>query len=363
VAATAEDAVRLAVEHPPRGVILDMKLPDHSGLMVLERLKREPRTRHIPVHVISVADERRAALSLGAVGYALKPVERAQIMAALQRLEAQSSRERRRLLVVEDDLAQREAIVQLLAGERVEIVAVGTVREALAELAAGTFDCVVTDLILPDASGYELLEHMVRDERGPFPAVVVYTGAALDAADEHRLLGYSSSIITKSARSPERLLDEVTLFLHQVEAELPPDRQRMLVRARTREEIFEERHVLVVEDDVRNVFALTSALEPKGMQVIIARTGREALDALEREPKVDLVLMDIMMPEMDGLEATRTIRREPRWASLPIIALTAKATRDDHDRCLAAGASDYIAKPLDVEKLLGLMRVWMPRRP
>jgi CheY-like chemotaxis protein len=361
VAANADEAFRLATEQPPNGIVLDMKLPDHSGLSVLDRLKRDPRTRHIPVHVISIADHTRTALEMGAVGYTLKPVEREQVKAALQKLESQFTRRLRRLLIVEDDLGERDAIRQLLDGEGVEIITVGTVKEALEQLRSGSLDCVVTDLTLPDASGYDLLEAMSADDAYSFPSVVVYTGRSLSADDEQRLRKYSSSIIVKGARSPERLLDEVTLFLHQVESQLPPERQRMLRTARHREAIFEGRNVLIVEDDVRNVFALTAALEPKGINITIARNGREALEVLEANPNIDVVLMDIMMPEMDGLEATRAIRRQPRWAKLPIIALTAKAMKDDQERCLQAGANDYVPKPLEVEMLLSLLRLWMPK--
>jgi CheY-like chemotaxis protein/signal transduction histidine kinase len=362
VAGTGDEAIRLATQNPPRGIVLDMNLPDHSGLSVLDRLKRDPLTRHIPVHVISVADYTRTALEMGAVGYMLKPVNRDQIRAALQKLESKFTRSVRRLLIVEDDLAQRDAICQLLGSDGVEIVAVGTVKEALEHLRSGSLlDCVVTDLTLPDASGYDLLQAMAMDEAYSFPSVVVYTGRSLTPDEEQGLRKYSSSIIVKGARSPERLLDEVTLFLHQVESTLPPERRRMLKRARDREAIFEDRNVLIVEDDVRNVFALTSALEPRGMKVTIARNGRDALEVLARNPGIELVLMDIMMPEMDGLEATRAIRREPKWASLPIIALTAKAMKDDHERCLQAGANDYIPKPFDMETLLSLLRVWIPK--
>jgi CheY-like chemotaxis protein len=220
---------------------------------------------------------------------------------------------------------------------------------------------VVTDLTLPDASGFELLERMGNDHAYSFPPVIVYTGRSLSTAEEQKLRRYSSSIIVKGARSPERLLDEVTLFLHQVESELPPERQRMLKRARDREAVFEGRRVLVVEDDVRNIFALSSVLEPKGMKVVIARNGHEAIAALGDGSAIDLVLMDIMMPEMDGIEAMRRIRQRPEWAKVPIIALTAKAMKDDQERCLKAGANDYIAKPLDVEMLLSLLRIWMPK--
>ncbi len=234
-------------------------------------------------------------------------------------------------------------------------------RRARRSSASTTFDCVVTDLALPDASGDDLLQRMAEDDTYSFPPVIVYTGRSLTAAEEQRLRKHSSSIIVKGARSPERLLDEVTLFLHQVESELPADQRRMLAQARDREAIFAGRRILVVEDDARNIFALSSVLEPKGAKVLIARNGREALEVLDEREDVDLVLMDIMMPEMDGVTATREIRKRGAWPKLPIIALTAKAMKDDQERCLQAGANDYISKPLDVEMLLSLLRVWMPK--
>jgi CheY-like chemotaxis protein len=236
---------------------------------------------------------------------------------------------------------------------------VATAADAMAQLEHATFDCMVLDLTLPDRTGYELLEEVAAKERYSFPPVIVYTGRSISREEERQLQRFSSSIIIKGARSPERLLDEVTLFLHQVESELPPDRQRMLRDARQRDAAFEGRRVLVVEDDVRNIYALTSVLERRGATVDIARNGREALDVLVASPSFDLVLMDVMMPEMDGLEATREIRKRPALAKLPIIALTAKAMPDDREQCLAAGANDYVAKPLDVDKLLSLARVWM----
>ena len=245
------------------------------------------------------------------------------------------------------------------------ITAVANASDALTHLKTNTFDCMVVDFNLPDFSGYDLLEKMSQQEDVAFPPVIIYTGRALSRDEEQRLRRFSKSIIIKDARSPERLLDEVTLFIHQVESKLPPERQQMLKSARNREEALEGRRVLVAEDDVRNVFALTSVLEPKGVQVVIARNGREALSKLADSNRdgesIDLVLMDIMMPEMDGLTAMREIRKEGRWKNLPIIALTAKAMADDQEKCLAAGANDYIAKPLDVEKLLSLVRVWMPK--
>jgi CheY-like chemotaxis protein len=362
---SADDALTAALHYRPSAVLLDVNLPDHSGLGVLDRLKHDARTRHVPVYVASVADFAHEALELGAIGYAVKPVKREQLVEAFQQLEAKSSQRLRRVLVVEDDERQRESIHQLLVNPGVEIVAVRSGSEALEQLRSVTFDCMVMDLNLPDLSGFELLESMADHDEVSFPPVIVYTGRSLDRDAEERLRRFSRSIIIKDARSPERLLDEVTLFLHQVESSLPPEHQRMLRAARDREAIFEDRRILVVEDDARNIFALSSLLEPKGMKVDIARNGREALEALERAqaqgPPIDLVLMDIMMPEMDGLTATREIRKRANLARLPIIALTAKAMRDDQEKCLSAGANDYIAKPLDADKLLSLIRVWMPK--
>jgi signal transduction histidine kinase/CheY-like chemotaxis protein/CHASE3 domain sensor protein len=364
-AASANDGLIAAGQFLPSAIILDVNLPDHSGLGVLDRLKRDPRTRHIPVHMVSISDYRREAMELGAVGYALKPAKREELVEALRRLEAKFSQIVRRVLVVEDDVRQRESIRDLLSNGDVLITAVASAGEALAQLKDTTFDCMVVDLNLPDLSGYDLLEKMSKQDEVSFPPVIIYTGRDLTREEEQRLRRYSKSIIIKDARSPERLLDEVTLFLHQVEAKLPPEHQQMLKSARNRESTLEGRRVLIVEDDVRNVFALSSVLEPKGITVVIARNGREALDVLSRssqEPaRIDLVLMDIMMPEMDGLTAMREIRKRSEWKNLPIIALTAKAMADDHDKSLAAGANDYIAKPLDVEKLLSLVRVWMPK--
>jgi CheY-like chemotaxis protein/CHASE3 domain sensor protein len=361
VATSGEEGLALAEKYRPSAIVLDVGLPDRSGLSVLDTLKHSSTTRHIPVHMMSVSDYTQTALEMGAAGYAIKPVKRDELVAALKRLETKFTQRLRRILVVEDDQVARESTCRLLAGRDVETVAVGSAGQALEQLGGSTFDCMVLDLSLPDRSGLDLLEEMSKTDRYAFPPVIVYTGRSLSRGEEQKLRKLSHSIIIKGARSPERLLDEVTLFLHQVESELPADRQRMLKDARHREAVFEGKRVLVVEDDVRNIFALSSVLEPRGAKVEIARNGREALDHLKAKPGIDLVLMDIMMPEMDGLEATRRIRAQPELAALPIIALTAKAMIDDREQCLAAGANDYIAKPLDVDKLLSLARVWMPK--
>ncbi|HEY0284006.1 MAG TPA: response regulator, partial [Vicinamibacterales bacterium] len=366
IAHTASEGLMLAHSDQPHAILLDVNLPDHSGLGVLDQLKRNPKTRHIPVHMASVADFAHEAFELGAIGYALKPVKREDLIDAFRRLDAKLSQGLRRVLVVEDDARQRESITELLAAPDVQIVGADTATNALRHLQTTTFDCLVMDLNLPDLSGYDLLETMAGQEGVSFPPVIVYTGRSLSRDDEQRLRRYSRSIIIKDARSPERLLDEVTLFLHQVEASMPPERQRMLKAARSREAALDGRRILIVEDDIRNVFALTSLLEPKGARVEIARNGREAIETLTRTQAseataIHLVLMDVMMPEMDGITAMREIRLRPEWKKLPIIALTAKAMRDDQEKCLAAGANDYIAKPLDIEKLLSLIRVWMPK--
>ncbi|MGE3624403.1 MAG: response regulator [Bdellovibrionales bacterium] len=362
----AEEALIDAMQYLPSAIVLDVGLPDQSGLTVLDRLKRDARTRHIPVHVVSGKDYAQTALSLGAVGYMIKPVKREELVTALKSLEQRFSQSMRRILIVEDDAVQRDSLDKLLRSRDVETVGAGTAGECLERLKETTFDCMVLDLSLPDASGYSLLETLSREDTYSFPPVIVYTGRDLSADEEQKLRRYSKSIIIKGAKSPERLLDEVTLFLHQVVADLPPEQQRMLEKARNRDAVLEGRHILVVEDDVRNVYALTNVLEPRGANVHIARNGREALDILAARmgnagQAIDLVLMDVMMPEMDGLTATREIRKRPECKKLPVIMLTAKAMRSDQERCLEAGANDYMAKPLDIEKLLSLVRVWLPR--
>ena len=366
IAGTADEGALLARQYLPQAVILDMHLPDHTGLSVLDRIKRDTRTRHIPVHIVSADHDDNAALASGAVGYLFKPVSRDTLVHMLEGLEARMDQRLRRVLVVEDDPRQAEAIHLLLASRDVETVDVQSAADCLARLGEETFDCMVLDLNLPDMSGLDLLERLSHDESVGFPPVIVYTGRELSEEEEMRLRRYSKSIIVKGAKSPERLLDEVTLFLHQVVSELPDEKQQLLARALGRDAALEGRQILVVEDDIRNIYALTSVLEPHGVQVRIARNGIEALNELARTADsdgsaIDLVLMDVMMPEMDGLTCTREIRMQAQWQNLPIIALTAKAMERDHRECLEAGANDYLSKPLDVDKLLSLVRVWMPR--
>ena len=361
-ASDAASGLALVRDMRPAAVLLDVGLPDRSGLTVLEWLKNDPLTRHIPIHIVSATDHADMALHLGAIGYTLKPTARSTMEAAIRRLEARLQQRLKRVLVIEDDAPMRESIRALLQSENTEIVAVATLAEALEQLAALTFDCVVTDLALPDGTGYDLLERLAANTAHASLPVIVYTGRMLSDEEEHRLRRYSKSIIIKGAKSPERLLDEVTLFLHSVESSLAPEQQRMLRTVRQRDNAFEGRTILLAEDDVRNIFALSHVLEPLGAKLLIARNGREALDELENGPEVHLVLMDIMMPEMDGLTAMGEIRRNPRFAHLPIIALTAKAMANDRTRCLEAGADDYVSKPIDVDKLVALCRVWLRQR-
>jgi signal transduction histidine kinase/CheY-like chemotaxis protein len=361
-ATTATHGVELARELQPNGILLDVGLPDQSGLTVLEWLKHDPLTRHIPIHVVSSTDHADIALHLGAIGYTLKPSARDTLAGAIRKLEARSAQGTRRVLVVEDDPTLRQSIHALLQSTTVEIVEAGTIAEAMDEINRGTFDCIVMDLALPDGSGYDLLERVSTSQEHASPPVIVYTGRVLSPDEEQRLRRYSKSIIIKGAKSPERLVDEVTLFLHSVESALPPEQQRMLRAARQRDDVFEGRTILLAEDDVRNIFALSHVIEPLGAKLEIARNGREALDALARHPDIDLVLMDIMMPEMDGFTAMTEIRKDPEHARLPIIALTAKAMASDRQKCLEAGADDYISKPIDVDKLVSLCRVWLRQR-
>lgn len=361
VAQGADEGFELALEYVPDAILLDMRLPDHSGLTVLQRLKEQASTRHIPVHIISVEDRVEAAMHMGAVGYAVKPTSREELKEVFARLEAKLTQKLKHILLVEDDDLQRESIARLIGDDDVEITAVAMAQDALALLRENIYDCMIIDLKLPDMLGNELLKRMTAEDIRAFPPVIVYTGRNLTREEEADLLKYSRSIIIKGARSPERLLDEVTLFLHKVESQLSNERQRMLKTARSRDKVFEGRKVLLVDDDVRNIFALTSALEHKGAIVEIGRNGREAIERLEQHDDIDLVLMDVMMPEMDGFEATRLIRQQARWRKLPIIAVTAKAMKDDQQRCLQAGANDYLAKPIDLDRLFSLIRVWLPQ--
>jgi CheY-like chemotaxis protein/signal transduction histidine kinase/CHASE3 domain sensor protein len=361
IAHQAREALELASTHLPQAILLDVRLPDGSGLAVLQRLKEDPRTRHIPVHVIAGEDFRDVALPLGAVGTAIKPTTREELVEIFRTLERRGADAVRRLLLVEDDPRQRDSVAQLIGDDDIEVVTAGSGAEALRLLDEQHFDCMIIDLKLPDMDGTELLARMAaRSTEITPPPVIVYTGRHLSRDEEAELNRYSRAIIIKGARSPERLLDEVSLFLHRVESRMSGERRDMLRNARNREQVFEGRKVLLVDDDMRNIFALTSALEQRGLVVEPARNGIEALEKLEAHGDIDLVLMDVMMPLMDGLEATRRIRADARWQKLPVIAITAKAMRDDQEQCRRAGANDYLAKPIETDRLVSLLRVWLP---
>ncbi|MDB6060789.1 MAG: multi-sensor hybrid histidine kinase [Verrucomicrobiaceae bacterium] len=361
VAASAEDGIELTQQHTPHAVLLDMKLPDQSGMSVLARFKDEPRIRHVPVHIISVEDRTEAALHMGAVGYLVKPVSRDQLRDIFVSIEAKIAQKMKHVLVVEAAGESSGATAALIADVDVEVVTVTSGEQALNLLKDKTFDCLIVDLMLPDMGSDELLKKMSATETLSFPPVIVHASRNLSREEEEKLLRYSRSIIIKGARSPERLLDEVTLFLHKVEADLSAERRSMLRLARSRDRALEGRKILVVDDDVRNIFAITSALENKGAVIEIGRNGVDALRKLDESADIDLVLMDIMMPEMDGYQAMQAIRKDSRFSKLPIIAVTARAMRDDQERCLRAGANDYVAKPVDMDRLISLIRVWLPK--
>jgi HAMP domain-containing protein/CheY-like chemotaxis protein/signal transduction histidine kinase len=354
-----DSALSLARDYLPSAILLDIDLPDIDGLTVLDRLKRDPSTRHIPVHVMSALRERERALRQGAISYINKPVSRDALQEEFKRIQKFLMGGKRSLLVVEDDMAQRESIVSLIGDADVHIVTAETGQAAMTALAEHQFDCMVLDLTLPDISGFDLL-----DQIGKLPAlrdlpIVIYTAKELSRKDVTKLKRYAKTIVVKDARSPERLLDETALFLHRSQASLPDLQRKMLEEIHAADGGLAGRKVLIVDDDLRNIFALSSLLERQQMVVAFAENGRDGIEVLEKDPTIEIVLMDIMMPEMDGYDTMRAIRRIPKFKSLPIITLTAKAMKGDRDKCIAAGASDYITKPVDVAQLLSMMRVWL----
>jgi HAMP domain-containing protein/CheY-like chemotaxis protein/signal transduction histidine kinase len=362
VAVDGKSAIETAHVYQPDAITLDVNLPGMDGWAVLDRLKHHPNTRHIPVHIISGIRERQQGLKAGAMAYLEKPVTKEALEASFTKIAQFIDEPVKRLLVVEDDENQRRSMVELIAHEDVEITAVASAKEALEKLGEGKFDCMVLDLGLSGGSnGFELLEKVKSDPAMNEIPIIIYTGKSLSPAEETQLRKFAETIIVKDVKSPERLLDETALFLHRVEARMPEQKRRMLERLHNADAVFAGKHVLVVDDDVRNIFSLTSVLEDHGMVVSFAENGRDGIGKLESTPGIDLVLMDVMMPEMDGYETMRAIRDKPQFASLPIIALTAKAMKGDREKCIAAGASDYITKPVDTDQLLSLMRVWLYR--
>ncbi|MEO7822317.1 MAG: response regulator, partial [Gemmatimonadaceae bacterium] len=357
-----EAGLTAAREVRPDAITLDVDMPGMNGLEVLDRLKRDPETRHIPVHIISGVEQKREGLKAGAMAYLTKPVSKEALDSAFSRISSFIDTTPKSLLVVEDNDAQRQSIVELIAHDDVEIVAVGSAEDALLQLENKHFDCMVLDLGLKGAmNGFDLLEKVKSGPEMADLPIIIYTGRELSPQDETRIKKYAETIILKDVKSPERLLDETALFLHRIEAKLPESKRKMLEHLHDADSVVAGKKVLVVDDDVRNIFSLTSMLEDHGMVVRFAENGKQALEQLKKDPEVDAVLMDIMMPEMDGYETTRAIREMDQFKTLPIIALTAKAMKGDREKCIAAGASDYITKPVDTDQLLSLLRVWLYR--
>jgi CheY-like chemotaxis protein/HAMP domain-containing protein len=358
-----EAGLTAAREIRPDAITLDIDMPGMNGLEVLDRLKRDPETRHVPVHIISGVEEKREGLKAGAIAFLAKPVSKEALDAAFARISTFIDTVPKNLLVVEDNEAQRQSIVELIAHDDVEIVAVASAEEALEQLRERHFDCMVLDLGLRTSSmsGFDLLERVKSDEDNHDLPIIIYTGKELSQEDETKIKKYAETIIVKDVKSPERLLDETALFLHRIEAKLPEQKRKMLEHLHDADSVVAGKNILVVDDDVRNIFSLTSMLEDHGMIVRFAENGKQAIEQLKKDPNVDAVLMDVMMPEMDGYETTRAIRGMDNFKSLPIIALTAKAMKGDREKCIAAGASDYITKPVDTEQLLSLLRVWLYR--
>jgi CheY-like chemotaxis protein len=361
VANRADRALVLAKEYRPAAVTLDLRLPDADGWTILDRLKHDPATRHIPVHIISVEENWQRGLRLGALDFLVKPASKESLSEALSTLHEFVDRPVKRLLVVEDDEAARRSIVELIGDGDVHTTTVATGEEALARLQQEAFDCMVLDLGLPDMTGFQLITR-VKSEIGlrKLPTIV-YTGKQLSRREDAELRRLAESVVIKDAGSPERLLDETALFLHRVTAKLPDGKRRMLEQLHRTDPTLTGRKVLIVDDDVRNIFALTTFLERSEMKVLYAESGREGIARLQEAGDVDAVLMDVMMPEMDGYQTIRAIREQARFRHLPIIAVTAKAMKGDREKCIEAGASDYIAKPVDMDQLLSLLRVWLYR--
>ncbi|HLX17841.1 MAG TPA: response regulator, partial [Bradyrhizobium sp.] len=361
VAARGAEALELAKQYQPTAVSLDVFLPDMLGWTVLSQLKHNPLTRHIPVQIITLDEDRQHALARGAFSFVNKPTTTEGVSAALSQIKEYAKPRRKRLLIVEDNAAEQMSIKELLDHDDIEIVTTDTGAGALSTLRENPCDCVVLDLRLPDMSGFEVLDSIRGDDSLSEVPVVVFTGRELSVEEDAELHTMAQSIVVKGVESPERLLDETSLFLHRVTTELPIEKQRMLEKLNSSDEDLVGRTALLVDDDARNIFALSSVLERRGMKVLTATTGSEAVTLVESNPEIAVVLMDIMMPQMDGYQTIRVIREDPAFRRLPIIALTARAMKGDREKCLEAGASDYLAKPVNTEQLLLAIRMWLHR--
>jgi CheY-like chemotaxis protein len=361
IATTGTEALELSQEHTPTAISLDVFLPDMLGWSVLSRLKQDRSLRHVPVQIITSDEDKQHGLARNAFRFICKPTRTEDLRAAFERIAAFSESPKRRLLIVEDNLAEQTGIIELLGYPDVEIGTASTGAEAMEAIRNESWDCVVLDLKLPDMSGFDILEFMKDDlVRADIP-VIVFTGKELTAEEDTRLHSMARKIVVKGVESPERLLDETTLLLHRPLSELPPEKQRMIDRLHSSDEDLVGQSVLLVDDDARNIFALSSVLERRGMIVHTATAGTDAIALVSQKPEIAIVLMDIMMPGMDGYETIRAIRQDPAFRKLPIIALTAKAMKGDREKCLEAGASDYLAKPVNTEQLLSALRIWLHR--
>lgn len=357
-ASSGEDGLLLAEKYKPDAIILDIDLPGINGHQVLKEIKANPEIRHIPVHMVSVDERTLDPIRQGAVEYLMKPIEKEDLERAFSRIEDFVNRKMKNLLIIEDDANSRIAIKKLIGNGDVHCLEAETGEQALQEMATRAVDCIVLDMGLPDMNGFDLIRELERT-REKVPPIIIYTGKELSREENEVLERYADSIIIKGVKSEERLLDETALFLHRTIKNLPDQKREIINSLYDKDSILHGKQILVVDDDMRNVFALSKVLKEKGMEVTKADNGRTALESLHKNPDVDLVLMDIMMPEMDGYEAMRKIREQVKLKELPIIALTAKAMRDDKQKCLDAGASDYISKPVDVPRLLSLMQIWL----
>ncbi|PYU06101.1 MAG: hybrid sensor histidine kinase/response regulator, partial [Acidobacteria bacterium] len=361
VASSGSEALSLVREFQPVAVSLDVYLPDMLGWTVFNHMKLDPTTRHIPVQVLTLDEDRRHGLSRGAFAFLTKPISPENLESAFAKMKEYAAPRRKRLLVVEDDPAEQFTIRELLGHDDIDLEIAPTGAAALRAVQEKTFDCMVLDLRLPDMSGFEVLEQLSQRKGTSDLPVVVFTGRELSLEEDIRLHDLARSVVVKDVESPERLLDETSLFLHRVISDLPLEKQKMLDRLHHSDDALVGKKVLVVDDDIRNIFALSSVLERRGMTVLSASTGREAIALLETTSDVAIVLMDIMMPEMDGYETMQVIRQNLAFRRLPIIALTAKAMKGDREKCLEAGASEYLAKPVNTEQLLSALRMWLHR--
>ncbi|HWJ28354.1 MAG TPA: response regulator, partial [Flavisolibacter sp.] len=361
VAAQGNTGLSYARHYKPDAILLDMNLPVMEGTEVLKHLKNDPHLRHVPVQIISGFDRRKEGLELGAFDFIRKPAGKEELQKAFDKIEEFISRKLKKLLVVEDNESQNHAIRELIGNEDIKSFSAFSGEEGYKLMRQEHFDCVIIDLGLPDMSGFDFLEKIKGDSQLNRIPVVVYTGRDLTKEENTLLTRLANTVVLKTADSRERLLDETMLFLHRVESRLPKEKQNIIRKLHRTDEVLNHRKILVVDDDIRNIYSLSNVLEEEGMICLTAENGKVAIKVLKENPDIEIVLMDIMMPEMDGYEATKIIRGMDRFRKLPIIALTAKAMKGDREKCLNAGMSDYISKPVNIEQLLSLMRVWLYR--